>query len=173
MFKTTGLALTFSVGLLSTAFAGDQYVDGTGFSVSGYDVTSYFGLVQSTVGEAEASPLPGRSSIIAEDNGAVFAFATKANRDRFLANPKAFVPQHDGHCAHGVATGGKVPGNATLWRIVDDKLYLNITKSVVGVCEKDIPGNLVKPESNWSGIEEAAASTDVIQSFHPSAPVAN
>ena len=39
MFKTTTLALTFSVGLLSTAFAGDQYVDGTGFAVSGYDVT--------------------------------------------------------------------------------------------------------------------------------------
>ena len=61
------------------------------------------------------------------------------------------MPQYDGHCAYGVAKGGKVPGNPTLWRIVDGKLYLNITKNVVGFWEEDIPGNLTTSEKNWAG----------------------
>jgi hypothetical protein len=70
-----------------------------------------------------------------------------------------------------VAKGGKVPGNPTLWRIVDGKLYLNITKNVVGFWEEDIPGNLNKSEKNWGGLESAAASTDKIPNFASAAPV--
>ncbi|TAG23724.1 MAG: hypothetical protein EAZ40_06970, partial [Rhodobacterales bacterium] len=68
---------------------------------------------------------------------------------------------------------GKVPGNPTLWRIVDGKLYLNITKNVVGFWEEDIPGNLKTSEKNWVGIEAAAASTDKIPNFSSAAPVSN
>lgn len=173
MFKMTALALAFTTAMIGSAFAGDQYVDKTGFAVSGYDVVSYFDLPQSKVGQPQQSPLPGQSSITAEYNGATFAFATEANRDRFLADPAAFVPQYDGHCAYGVAKGGKVPGNPTLWRIVDGKLYLNITKNVVGFWEEDIPGNLKKSEKNWDGLEPQAASTDKIPSFTSAAPVSN
>jgi hypothetical protein len=173
MFKMTALALALAAGFAGTAFAGDQYVDKTGFAVSGYDVVSYFGLPQSEVGQPQQPPLPGLSSITAEHNGATFAFATEANRDRFLADPAAFAPQYDGHCAYGVSKGGKVPGNPTLWRIVDGKLYLNITKNVVGFWEADIPGNLKASQKNWSGLEAADASTDRIPNFTSGAPVAN
>ncbi|MGQ0564355.1 MAG: YHS domain-containing (seleno)protein [Gemmobacter sp.] len=173
MFKMTALALAFATGLVGTAFAGEQYVDKTGFAVSGYDVVSYFNLPQSDVGQPQPSPLPGSAAITADYNGATFAFANTANRDTFLANPAAFVPQYDGHCAYGVSQGGKVPGNPTLWRIVDGKLYLNITKNVVGFWEKDIPGNLKTSKKNWGRLEAAAASTDKIPNFKSGAPVAN
>jgi YHS domain-containing protein len=173
MLRITALAFAFATAMASNALAGEQYVDATGFAVSGYDVVSYFDLPQSQVGTPQQSPLPGSAAITAEFNGATFAFATEANRDRFLADPAAFVPQYDGHCAYGVAKGGKVPGNPTLWRIVDGKLYLNITKNVVGFWEEDIPGNLTLSETNWPGIEPAAASGDVIPNFTSSAPVAN
>ena len=173
MFKMTALALVFAAGFAGGAFAGDQYVDKTGFAVSGYDVVSYFELSQSEVGQPQQSPLPGSAAITAEYNGAKFAFATKANRDKFLADPAAFAPQYDGHCAYGIAQGGKVPGNPTLWRIIDGKLYLNITKNVVGFWESDIPGNLKKSKKNWGGLESAAGSTDKIPSFTSGAPVAN
>ena len=39
-----------------------------------------------------------------------------------------------------------------LWRIVDGKLYLNITKNVVGFWEEDIPGNISKADGSWGGI---------------------
>ena len=173
MFKMTALAIAFAAGRIGTAFAGEQYVDKTGFAVSGYDVVSYFDLAQSKVGQPQQSPLPGSAAITADYNGATFAFATEAHRDRFLADPAAYAPQYDGHCAYGVAQGGKVPGNPTLWRIVDGKLYLNITKNVVGFWEEDIPGNLKKSTKNWAGLEPAKASNDKIPNFSSKAPVAN
>ncbi|MGL5010707.1 MAG: YHS domain-containing (seleno)protein [Paracoccaceae bacterium] len=170
MFKITALALSFSAGLIGAAFAGDQYVDATGFAASGYDVVSYFDLTQSEIGAPQQSPMAGSAAITAEYNGASFAFATEANRDRFLADPAAFAPQYDGHCAYGIAQGGKVPGNPTLWRIVDGKLYLNITDDVVGLWEDDIPGNLTLSTDNWPDLEAAAASTDDVPNFSSEAP---
>ncbi len=104
-------------------------------------------------------------------NGAIFAFASAANRDRFAADPAAFAPQYDGHCAYGVAKGGKVPGNPDLWRIVDGKLYLNITQNVVGFWEEDIPSNISLAEGNWPGLEASAASDSVVPGFTSDAPV--
>ena len=173
MLKTTAIALFLAGSLATSALAGEQYVDGTGYAVSGYDVVSYFGLPQSEVGTPQQSPQPGLASITADYNGAQFAFATEANRDRFLASPDQFIPQYDGHCAFGVAQGGKVPGNPTLWRIVDGKLYLNITRNVVGFWEADIPGNINTAETNWTGLEPAGASDAMIPSFNSAAPVAN
>ncbi|MES2665579.1 MAG: YHS domain-containing (seleno)protein [Pseudomonadota bacterium] len=176
MIRRTALAalLVARIALLpGAALAGEQYIDTTGFAVSGYDVVSYFALPQAPVGTPQPAPLPGKSSITAEYNGGRFAFATTANRDAFVANPSAFVPQYDGHCAYGVSKGGKVPGNPTLWRIVDGKLYLNITKNVVGFWEEDISGNLAKSEKNWAGLEPAIASGDIIPNFTSAAPVAD
>lgn len=176
MFRTAALALTlalpFAAGLSGTALAGDQYIDQTGFAVSGYDVVSYFDLPQSGIGQPQPAPLPGTAAITAEYNGATFAFATEANRARFLADPATYAPQYDGHCAYGVAKGGKVPGNPTLWRIVDGKLYLNITRNVVGFWEEDIPGNLQKSEGNWPDLEPSEAATGKIPGFASTAPIA-
>ncbi|MEM1236895.1 MAG: YHS domain-containing (seleno)protein [Pseudomonadota bacterium] len=156
------------------AFAGPQYVDETGFAVSGYDVVAYFDLEQSQVGTAQPEGIPGRSDITAEYNGATFAFATEANRDAFTADPARYAPQFDGHCAYGVSKGGKVPANPNLWRIVDGKLYLNITKNVVGFWEEDIPGNITLASGNWSnGLDDDGASTNTIPQFSSAAPVSN
>lgn len=175
MFRKTALALVFASLTLTSgiANAGDQYVDRTGFAVSGYDVVSYFDLPQSAIGAPQQSPSAGLSSITAEYNGAMFAFASEANRDRFLADPARFAPQYDGHCAYGVAQGGKVPGNPTLWRIVDDRLYLNITRNVVSFWEANIPGNIEVAEANWVSLEPQPASTSVIPQFTSAAPVTN
>lgn len=135
--KSSKFAAALTVGFVAisalSAWAGPQFVDQTGFAASGYDVVAYRGLAQSAVGEAQPEAVPGRADITAEYNGATFAFSSEANRASFLENPDYFAPQYDGHCAYGVSKGGKVPGNPHLWRIVDDKLYLNITdrKSVV------------------------------------------
>jgi hypothetical protein len=61
---------------------------------------------------------------------------------------------YDARCAYGVSRGGKVPGNPNLWRIVDDKLYLNITLA----------------GGNWPQIEPADASGKQIPKFTSEAP---
>ncbi|MBM7066141.1 YHS domain-containing (seleno)protein [Actibacterium sp. 188UL27-1] len=167
LFRSTLAAVIL---LPSAVFAGDQYVDETGFAVSGYDVVAYFDLEQSAVGTAQPQGVPGNANITAEYNGATFAFSTEENRDKFVADPAAFAPQYDGHCAYGVAKGGKVPANPNLWRIKDGKLFLNITENVVGFWEEDIPGNINLSEGNWPELETEAASDRTIPQFTSAAP---
>ena len=180
MMRRLLLASAFSVLTLGAAQAGDQYVDESGFALSGYDPVAYFDLTQVPVGGKQPEAVPGKTAITAEYNGATWAFASAANRDKFLADPAKYAPAYDGHCAYGIAQGGKVPGNPNLWRIVDGKLYLNITPTVVGFWESDIPGNLTKAQSNWSSKETEAASAqswkaidDNKGTYTASAPIAN
>jgi YHS domain-containing protein len=171
MFKKSALAFTLALMISTNVFAGPQFIDSSSYAVSGYDVVSYFSLKQSAIGEPQASPLPGKASLTTEYNGAKFAFATEENRELFLADPAKYAPQYDGHCAFGVAKGGKVPGNPKLWRIVDNKLYLNIKDTVVSQWEEDISGNIKQAGKNWKKLENKAASTAEIPDFMSTAPI--
>lgn len=170
-FTLTIAAVASAFALSSQAFAGPQYVDGTGYAVSGYDVVAYFDLEQNAVGTAQPEGVPGKAEFTAKYNDAVFAFSSAENRDKFTADPAKYAPQFDGHCAYGVSKGGKVPANPNLWRIVDGKLYLNITKNVVGFWEEDIPGNITLADNNWVSIDDTDASDRAIPKFTSSAPL--
>ncbi len=153
--KRIALALVGAVMFAGSAFAGQQYVDKTGFAVSGYDVVSYWDQKQTPVGKKQSKAVPGKASITAEYNGAKWAFSSEANRDKFKANPAKFVPAFDGHCAYGVAVGGKVPGNPNLWRIVDNKLYLNLSKPIQTRWEGDLSNFITTAKTNWVKIKDA------------------
>lgn len=144
--------------IAGSAYAGAQYVDETNYAISGYDPVAYHDLEQAPIGQSQPEAVPGRTDITADYNGATWAFSSEENRDKFLADPAKYAPQYDGHCAYGVAQGGKVPGNPNLWRIVDGKLYLNINPPVVGFWEEDVPGQISTAEQNWGGLESKAAS---------------
>lgn len=168
------VVLVAIAGSAAAGHAGEQYIDGTGYAVSGYDVVAYFDLQQTELGTSQPEGIPGRAAFTAKHNGAKFAFASQANLDRLLADPPGFAPQYDGHCAYGVAGGTKVPGNPNLWRIVDGKLFLNITKGVVADWEEDIPGYISQAGDAWSsGLEPQSASDDRIPRFRSEAPLAN
>jgi YHS domain-containing protein len=166
--------LAFVVGLFpQLLFAGPQYIDETGYAASGYDVVAYFDMQQSPVRKKLVPGVLGKSSFVAEYNGAKWAFSSERNLKKFTENPAGFAPQYNGHCAYGVAQGGKVPGNPNLWRVVDGKLYLNVTEDVVGFWEENISGNLKKSERNWKKLEPAKASKRTIPFFSSLAPIAN
>ena len=162
-------AVLFAAALAAAvpAAAGEQYVDATGYAVSGYDVVAYFDMAQAPVGAAQPDPVPGRADITAAYNGATFAFANAANRDRFLADPARYAPAYDGHCAYGVAVGNKVPANPALWRVVEGRLYLNITEDVAQSWSEDIPGYVAQSEANWREVELKPAADDPVPDFDP------
>lgn len=170
--RATIAAALFSAPLLfaAPALAGDQFIDGTGYAVSGYDVVAYRSLEQAPVGGAQPKAVLGSAEFTTEYNGAKWAFSSAENLAKFEADPEAYAPAYDGHCAYGVAKGGKVPGNPNLWRIVDDVLYLNIGDQVVGFWEKDIPGHIETSEEKWNTLESRPASTRPIPSFESPGP---
>ena len=157
--KAFSIIAAIAASLFTTlSFAGPQYIDETGFAASGYDVVAFHSLDQMSPGTKQPEAIPGKSSITAEFNNATWAFSSEENRDTFLAAPEKYAPAYDGHCAYGVAQGGKVPGNPNLWRIVDDTLYLNINPQVVGLWETDIPNQITAAEKNWTKQEPKKAS---------------
>lgn len=162
--------LSFGLGAAGAAFAGEQYVDSSGYAASGHDVVAYFGLEQAPVGGEQPKAVRGSTAFTAEHNGATWAFSSAENRDKFLADPAKYAPAYDGHCAYGLAKGGKVPGNPHLWRIVDGRLFLNITPAVVGFWSEDIPGNLALSEGNWPGLEPKPASKKAIPGYTSPGP---
>lgn len=164
MIRNLACALVLTLAPLG-AQAGPQYVDTTGYAVSGHDVVSYFDIAPGD------DPLRGHANITADYNGATFAFATVANRDRFRADPARFAPQYDGHCAYGVAGGYKVPANPTLWRIEDGKLFLNINDRVARRWERDIPRYEASASANWPALEAEPASGDPVPSFRAEGPI--
>ena len=132
-------------GFLSgAAFAGPQYVDQTGYAVSGYDVVAYH-----TVGK----PTKGSADFKATYQGATWHFASAENQAKFQADPAKYAPAYGGWCSAGASKGKKVPTKPELWAIVDGQLYLNSSDAAH---KKLFLGNteavIRKGEANWKTI---------------------
>ena len=100
----------------------------------------------------DGAPVAGRPEFSAKHDGATYHFATAAHRDAFKVNPARYVPQFGGFCAMGVALEKKLDGDPTAWKIVDDKLYLNVNKDVQKKWLEDVNGNNVKADGYWPEI---------------------
>ena len=46
-----------------------------------------------------------------------------------------------------------------LWKIVDNKLYLNLAPSIQERWNKDVPGFISKADENWVGLESVDPSS--------------
>jgi len=111
-----------------------------GVAVGGYDPVAYF---------QDGKATPGNSSITTNWKGVTWRFANEKNRDTFVADPEKYAPQYGGYCAFAVASGSTAKGDPTVWKIVDGKLYLNLSRGVQQQWERDVPGNISRANSNW------------------------
>ena len=84
--------------------------------------------------------------------GARWQFASAANRDAFVKSPDGYAPQYGGYCAYAVSKGYTASADPMVWRIVSDRLYVNYSKSVQGLWDQDIPGNITKANRNWPAV---------------------
>jgi len=122
-------------------------VDKDNVMLHGYDAVAY---------QTENRPVKGSPAFTAAWQGATYRFASAANRDTFVADPARYAPQYGGFCAMGVALEKKFDGDPELFKVVDGKLYLNVSPEAVKVWNKDIPGNVSKAEANWPAIQDKA-----------------
>jgi len=114
-----------------------------GVAVKGYDMVSYF---------VDGQPTKGSQQITYDWNDVTWRFSSTDNRDLFADNPQKYAPQYGGYCAYGVSQGATVSFNPKAWTIVDDKLYLNLSKRIQKKWEKDIPGYIDSANQKWPGL---------------------
>lgn len=145
------LSLAAGAAVSDTALAYDETspapvnVDAAGVGLHGRDPVSYF---------TGAAPLKGKANITAKHDGVVYRFASMANRDKFNADPTRYAPQFGGFCAMGAALGKKLDVDPAAYRVVNDKLYLNVNKDVQKRWLDDVPGNIATAEKNWSTLKD-------------------
>ena len=137
------LVLVILIGVAGVSRADEVYTNWRGFAVKGYDPVAYF-----TRGE----PVEGSSEHSFEWSGAEWRFASAENLARFMGDPERYAPQYGGYCAYAVTQGNKVSTDPEVWKIVDDKLYLNYSKDVQALWVKDIPGFIAKADNRWPEI---------------------
>ncbi len=131
------VSLLFAVG--STGISSCQSSAGD-LAIKGYDPVAYF-----TVGKA----VRGERGFTAQWHGMTWHFASRENRDLFAASPGRYAPQYDGYCAWAMTESQKAETDPEVWRIVNEKLYLNCSRGSYERWIMDIPGNIEKADRNW------------------------
>ena len=114
--------------------------DHRGLALRGYDAVAYV---------SDGQPLQGSARFELRWNQASWRFASAANRDAFVKDPEKYAPQFGGYCAWAVAHGYTAAGDPEAWRIVDGKLYLNYSRRVQRMWERDIPKFIGDAQANW------------------------
>lgn len=140
--KLAGLA--GSLLLSSFTFASSVNVGNNDVAIHGYDPVAYFMKNKAVEGSADYT---------ATHDGAIYRFSSAKNRDTFKANADKYAPQFGGYCAMGVALNKKLDVDPDAFYIKDDKLYMNLNKTVQKKWMEDVPGNLKTAYRVWDGIE--------------------
>ena len=130
------VALPAAADVINSTFLGND-------AIKGYDPVAYF---------TEGRPVKGSSEFEYEWMGADWRFATAANRDAFAAEPEKYAPQYGGYCAYAVSQNTTADIDPEAWKIVGDRLYLNLSKDVQKLWEQDVPGYIQKADVNWPKI---------------------
>lgn len=87
-----------------------------GVAIQGYDPVAYF---------VQGKAIKGSTAFAVNAEGVTYYLSSKANKDLFLKNYKAYEPQYGGWCAYAMgATGEKVEVDPETFKVLDGKLYL-------------------------------------------------
>ena len=143
----TSLAALAATGAAGPGFAEQPwFYSRQGAVIGGYDVVAYF---------TRGAPVKGSSEHAVMWKGATWHFSSAVNRDAFEMNPKAYAPQYGGYCAWAVSRGYTASVAPEAWQIVDGKLYLCYSKSVLSRWQRDIPAHIASGDANWPRVLNA------------------
>lgn len=143
--KTITASLLLAASSMSFAADIDMNADANDLAIKGYDPVAYF-----TMGK----PVNGDINYTATYKGAIYRFSSESNRDMFRADPAKFAPQYGGYCAYGVTRDKKFDTDPTAWRIVDNKLYLNLNKSVQKAWLENTQAFINQSDESWLVIKD-------------------
>lgn len=149
LLKAAAVAVSLSISSLSFAADIDMNADANDIAISGYDTVSYF---------TKGKPVKGSAQYSAVYKNTIYQFSSESNRDLFRANPEKYAPQYGGFCAMGVALEKKLDTDPEAFKIVNNKLYLNLNPTVQQKWLTDAPGYIDSAEGNWPTIKTKTAA---------------
>ena len=141
-----GVGLSFN----HEAAAAEEYnLDQNGTVIHGYDPVAYF-----TVGTATQ----GNPRYAAQHDGVTFNFASEENMTTFMSDPAHYAPAYGGWCSYGVRVGKKFNTDPNAWKIVDERLYLQLDQGTQLIWAKDLEKNIEIADRLWPSLKPTPAS---------------
>jgi YHS domain-containing protein len=149
LFVSLAAALTPALAAAATATTERVVVNRhTGVAIGGFDPVAYF---------TDKQALQGKPELEAEKNGAIWRFCNAGNRSYFLARPDIYAPQFGGYDPVGVARGVTVAGNAQIWLIVAQRLFLFVDQENRDAFAADPDSYLQRASAQWPTLLERLA----------------
>jgi YHS domain-containing protein len=148
MTATVLLAWSPALGVAGAAERPDLNLDAAGVMLHGYDPVAYF---------TDAAAIEGSPDLTAVHDGGTYRFASAEHRDMFAADPGRYVPAYGGFCAMGTVFEKKLDGDPRVWKVVDNRLFLNVNADVQKKWIADIPGNIASANDKWPKIRDVPA----------------
>ncbi|ABE40903.1 YHS domain-containing (seleno)protein [Rhodopseudomonas pseudopalustris] len=148
-FATIGLAalLMLPVGATQPAQATTTervVVDRhSGLAIDGFDPVAYF---------TDHAPRRGDAEFEVASSGAIWRFANSSNRAAFAARPDIYAPQFGGYDPVGVSRGVPLQGNALVWLVSGQRLYLFSTEQDRDVFAADPERYLREARRQWPAL---------------------
>ncbi len=144
ILKAAAVASTLTLSTFVFAADIDMNADANDVAIKGYDTVAYF-----TKGKA----VEGSSQFTATYKNAIYQFSSAAHRDLFKSNPEKYAPQYGGFCAFGVTMERKFDTDPQAFKIVDNKLYLNLNNKVQQRWLSDTSGFIDSANGLWGDIK--------------------
>jgi len=117
----------------------------TGLAIDGFDPVAYF---------TDRQPTRGDRNLEANESGAIWRFRNDANRAAFLAHPEVYRPRFGGYDPVDVARGRIVAGQAQMWLISGQRLYLFSRDNNRSAFLADPAGILKQADGKWPALLE-------------------
>lgn len=133
-------AVTNTVYPLAFGIHSDVYQN-SGAALNGYDAVAYF---------EDGKAIPGQPAHLHNWNGARWHFASRANLERFRANPQTYAPQFGGYCAFAVSKGFTASADPEVWHIREGQLYVFDSEEI---------------KSDWLGAIDAGIIDDGVNNW--------
>lgn len=143
ILKAAAIATTLAMSTFTFAADIDVNANNNDIAIQGFDTVAYF-----TDGQA----VKGNVNYTATYKNAIYQFASEEHRDLFRGNPEKYAPQYGGYCAFGVTMDRKFDTDPTAFKIVEEKLYLNLNAQVQERWLTNVPGFISQADGNWGDI---------------------
>jgi YHS domain-containing protein len=113
-------------------------------AIRGYDPVAYF---------TDNKPVKGQHQFAAEWKGQTWYFSSAKNKMVFTASPGTYAPQYGGFCAFGMSRGYKATSDPYAYNIVDGKLYLLYSRTILEDWVKQRQHYIHVADKNWPGVK--------------------
>ena len=102
--------------------------------------------------EGGGQALRGSTAQRLQHEGVAYLFANNANQETFQQAPEKYEPTYGGWCAYAMASGSKVPIQATIFTIHGNRAHYFVSNAAKRAFDRDVASFESRADTHWKRI---------------------